>query len=31
LLEVYKTMPYAKYLSSRPFGSLQEDFLNLFL
>jgi hypothetical protein len=24
-------MPYAKYLSSRPFGYLQEYFLNLFL
>jgi hypothetical protein len=31
LVEVYQTMPYARYLCSRPYGSLQEDFFNLFL
>jgi hypothetical protein len=30
LVEVYKTMPYAKYLSSRPFGSLQEGILSFY-
>jgi hypothetical protein len=30
LVRVYQTMPYAKYLSSRPFGSLQEGILSFY-